>query len=83
MPFKYYNNKMKLDPISARKPKSQSKDLGKNRFHVNTYETRIALPEGGKNQVQWIKRRLRYFKKRQQKTSIKWRGYCWKTMTRI
>lgn len=70
---------MKFHPISARKPKSQSKDLGKNRFHVNTYETRIALPEGEKNQVQWIK----YFKKRQQKTSIKWRGYCWKTMTRI
>lgn len=45
MPFKYYNNKMKFHPISARKPKSQSKDLGKNRFHVNTYETRIALPE--------------------------------------
>lgn len=49
MPFKYYNNKMKFHPISARKPKSQTKDLGKNRFHVNTsYETRIALPEGGK-----------------------------------
>lgn len=47
MPFKYYNNKMKFHPISARKPKSQTKDLGKNRFHVNTYETRIALPEGG------------------------------------
>lgn len=45
MPFKYYNNKMKFHPISARKPKSQSKDLGKNQFHVNTYETRIALPE--------------------------------------
>lgn len=67
---------MKLHPISARKPKSQSKDLGKNQFHVNTSKTRIALPEGGKNQVQWIKGRLRYFKKRQQKTSIKWRGYC-------
>lgn len=39
---------MKFHPIFARKPKSQSKDLGKNRFHVNTYETRIALPEGGK-----------------------------------
>lgn len=36
---------MKFHPISARKPKSQSKDLGKNRFHVNTYETRITLPE--------------------------------------
>lgn len=48
MPFKYYNNKMKFHPISARKPKSQTKDLGKNRFHVNTYETSIALPEGGK-----------------------------------
>lgn len=48
MPFKYYNNKMKFHPNSARKPKSQTKDLGKNRFHVNTYETRIALPEGGK-----------------------------------
>lgn len=47
MPFKYYNNKMKFHPISARKPKSQTKDLGKNQFHVNTYETRIALPEGG------------------------------------
>lgn len=45
MPFKYYNNKMKFHPISPRKPKSQSNDLGKNRFHVNTYETRIALPE--------------------------------------
>lgn len=38
---------MKFHPIFARKPKSQSKDLGKNRFHVNTCETRIALPEGG------------------------------------
>lgn len=47
MPFKYYNNKMQLHPISARKPKSQTKDLGKNQFHVNTYETPIALPEGG------------------------------------
>lgn len=59
MPFKYYNNKMQLHPISARKPKSQTKDLGKNRFHVNTYETRIALPEGGKiryNEAQLFKK---------------------------
>lgn len=74
---------MKLHPISARKPKSQSKDLGKNQFHVNTSKTRIALPEGEKIRYNGLRGGLDILKRDNKRHQLNGEGIVRKTMTRI